>query len=615
MPSTPVYNGVRAKQLNQINRHDGEACVAYSAPDFFIKDESAFAPKRSGNQAQFFTTGEDYFKDLADAIGQAERCIFITGWQVNYDVLLDGQRTLWQCLYQALTSKPQLRVYVMPWLSPSSSVGTYDIETMLAVFQLNAGLDGGPRAFCTPAIQRSDMNGLGAAFSHHQKSVVIDNRLGYVGGIDLAYGRRDDNNFSLDPTDRQGNDAYNPGVPKLGWMEMDKHVSRTGLIMAALFDLSKPAIPGPLPMPSRAEIGNSINYILDFFKGPPLPLFEAIQQRGERLGDALEQGRRKIAELKYAIMERSIRTIAELIEQTLDDEAVDPRLKERLREWLSILNQTTGNLSEALRIQSTHLIHMWLAETEVGRVFAMLSNASFDSVPASVIHQVNELSTSVMWSLYGILQAQARSNQAPFPYLLEYPQPVASSDNSCLGADQPRMPWQDVHCSIKGPSVYDLSRNFIDRWNGQQAYLANSPPPQDTAVGIRVLEAIMTWLNRLIRSVHLHHFLDARSIISINWRQPTPVWINTPQAIPHYPERRSGGVSVQVLRSAGTAMLRQEQVGRSQAGVQLPALQGLRATASRPIAKAPCCRPFPALSILFMSRISSFKVSLGRKVS
>jgi phospholipase D1/2 len=265
---------------------------------------------------------------------------------------------------------------------------------------------------------------------------------------------------------------------------------------------------------------------------------------------------------------------ADLIEQTLDDEVMDLRLKRRLRDWLTTLRQTTGNLSEALRIQSIHLIHIWLAETEIGRVFAMLSNASFDSVPASVVHQVSELSTSVMWYLYGLLQAQARGNQAPFPYLSDIPQPVSSSDNSCLAPDQPRMPWQDVHSRIEGPSVYDLSRNFIDRWNGQQAYLANSPPPQNTQVGRRVLEAIMTWLNRLIRTARLQHFLDASSIIRINWRQPTPVWINTPQAVPNYPARRPGGVSVQVLRSAGAAMLRQEQVGRSTAGVRLPALQG-----------------------------------------
>jgi hypothetical protein len=68
---------------------------------------------------------------------------------------------------------PTLKVFVMPWLSPAASVGTHDFETMLAVFQLNAGL-GGARAFSTPAIQQSDMKGLGSTFSHHQKCVVID---------------------------------------------------------------------------------------------------------------------------------------------------------------------------------------------------------------------------------------------------------------------------------------------------------------------------------------------------------------------------------------------------------------------------------------------------------
>lgn len=84
------YNGVREKELNQINTQEGKACVACSAPDFFLDGQNLFAPKRAGNSVRFFTTGEDYFKDVATAIDQASNSIFITGWQVNYDVLLDG---------------------------------------------------------------------------------------------------------------------------------------------------------------------------------------------------------------------------------------------------------------------------------------------------------------------------------------------------------------------------------------------------------------------------------------------------------------------------------------------------------------------------------------------
>lgn len=574
MSASTAYNGVRAKQVNQVNQQNGEAHAAYSAPDFFINDDSVFAAKRTGNQVHFFTTGEGYFKDLATEIDKAERCIFITGWQVNYDVLLDGTRTLWQCLHQALTGKPQLQVYVMPWLSPGSSVGTYDIETMLAIFQLNAGLEGGPRAFCTPAIQQSDMKGLGATFSHHQKSVVIDNSLGYVGGIDLAYGRRDENNFSLASSGRLGNDAYNPGLPKLGWMALDEHVSRTGLIMAALFDLSKPALGGPVPMPSRAQVGNSINHVLDFFRGPPVPLMQSIQQGMERFGGTLERGRRAAAELKYRLLERSIRATAELIALLVDDWSGSPELKERLQHWLAELQRTPGNLTGALRIKSIYLINLWMSETDIGQVFRLLSGASFDTLPVDLVSRVNELGSAVLWHLYGLLQEQASSNQAPFPYLLEHAQPLSSPDNSCLAPDQPRMPWQDVHCSILGPSVYDLSRNFIDRWNGQQAYLANTPAAQDTAVVKAALEAVMTWLNLLVRKARLHHFLNTDALIHLELKQPSPVWLADPQLLPGYPQSIPGGVSVQVLRSAGERMLSQERVGRRQAAVDLPALPG-----------------------------------------
>lgn len=34
-------------------------------------------------------------------------------------------------------------------------------------------------------------------WSHHEKSVVIDQKSGYLGGIDLCYGRFDNENYAL----------------------------------------------------------------------------------------------------------------------------------------------------------------------------------------------------------------------------------------------------------------------------------------------------------------------------------------------------------------------------------------------------------------------------------
>jgi phospholipase D1/2 len=586
MATNTAYNGVRAKEINQINTQGGKPLAAFSAPDFFIKDDNPFAPKRAGNQIRFFTTGDAYFRDVAAAIYQANHSVFITGWQINYDILLDGKRTLWQCLHQALKAKPALKVYVMPWLSPSGALGTYDFETMLAIFQLNAGLQGGPRAFCTPAIQQSDMRGLGVAFSHHQKSVVIDNRIGYVGGIDLAYGRRDDNSFNLDASNRQGNDAYNPGLPKLGWMELEEHVSSMGLMLSTLFDLSRPlasasvksetlGIDWKIPLtPSRAQTMNGGAFIADIFRSPAMPALQwlgrAANSAKEVVGDITW-----LSDTKRKAMETAIRSIAQLMESSLENTPMAQQLRQRILLWLRELKAAGQNLGESLRLKSIELISQWMSQTQLGQMLTILSGKTFADLPASLMNGTSELANSTLWLIHGLLQERSGTHLAPFPYLHQDPQPLASPDNARLAEDQPRMPWQDVHCRIEGPSVYDISRNFIDRWNGQQAHLADTPPLGETQAVRLMLETVMHWLNMLVKAAGLESYIDTSTPLKLEIAKPNPVWIKSPSQLPQPPATLQGGVSVQVLRSASARMVQQERQGRQHAGVELPVPSGI----------------------------------------
>src|SRR5690606_5994597 len=106
------------------------------------------------------------------------------------------------------------------------------------------------------------------------------------------------------------------------------------------------------------------------------------------------------------------------------------------------------------------LISQWMSETELGQVLTVLSGKSFDDIPGAYRERTNELASSMLWFIYHLLQERSGQHLEPYAYLHEEPQPLASPDNGRLAEDQPRMPWQDVHCRIEGPSVYDVARNF-----------------------------------------------------------------------------------------------------------------------------------------------------------
>ncbi|QXH44620.1 phospholipase [Pseudomonas xanthosomatis] len=576
----PPYNGVRHKEVTQIISADGRPLKAVSAPDFFIRGANTFAPVRSGNRVRFFTSGKAYYQDLAEAIDQAQASIFITGWQVNHDVLLDGKRSLWQCLRAALKSKPALKVYVLPWLSPMPSLGTHDFETMLAVFHLNVGL-GRARAFCLPAIQQSDMKGLGAVFSHHQKSVVVDNQVGYVGGIDLAYGRCDDHRFSLDASARRGRDAYNPCIPHLGWMDMDKHVSRAGLLLATVFDLSQ-RVPVPLGTSGLAvrvradRLLNAHAWVRDLIESPAHPAIAWLVKAGSSFKELIGTITHPLEAGKQYLTDAAIRQVAALIRHNWQRLPLAEPLKSQAEAWLQQVEAAQGDLSIALRLQSHLLINQWLANTDLGRMVALVCDKGFDAMPADKamwLSGIGEAASALLMHLYTLLQQRVAGHQEPYRYLAHDPQPLGSPDHRTLAADQPRMPWQDVHSRIEGPSVYDLSRNFIDRWNGQQAYLAQTPTLYKTDAVI----ALMEWLNRLARDAGMPYHLDLAGHLQLDLPAPEPVWIDQPEQLPTPPAIAHGQVQVQVLRSASAAMAAQEAKGRSLAKVHLPLPPGIRA--------------------------------------
>lgn len=505
------------KHISQLVSRDGKAiAAATSAPGCFISDGvpvekhpglswgSVFSEPSHGNKVDFYVTGEEYFNAVAAAIAGARKSIYIAGWQVNFDVELAGGKTLFQCLEKAIDSNPALRVYVMPWLSPKVGVDTGDFETMLAVFQLNAGLPPPARAFALPAIAQSDMSGgLGIGFSHHQKLVVIDEQRAFVGGIDLAYGRRDDGRFSLAAEGRTGSELYNPCIPPihtLSKVEQTKYLTRAELFCACF----------------HGRVGGTGTFITS---APAKPLAMAQDAIGS-VGDTLARTHKVVSDWWATgdLMPEFVRKLQDVPVDAAQDAArwayrcLDQELNGKL-EWL----RETGGAHAA---------------NAPAVLLAWLNNASLDQLPAGLWKGSVELIEAFTIATLTHLSNLADTSKGRYTNLKTLGKVVPASGKT-ISSGQPRMPWHDVHSSISGPAVSDLARNFVQRWNGIACRYERSHAA----------------VSRDVSALFAVFGLKPSARIRIP-RLPAPP--------PRTAQPRPGKSWVQVLRSAPVAMLRDE---------------------------------------------------------
>lgn len=185
-----------------------------------------FAEYTEGNAVQAFLGGKAYFTALLTAFKQAQKCIYITGWQVNWDAQLAEGVRLVDALLEAVQASPELQVYIMPWNNPSQ-VETYSAATERVFAAMNCHLK--RKAFY---VQRAGSKS-GMMFSHHQKCVIVDEEVAFVGGIDLAYGRYDEHYGLLANADgRQGMNMYNSCIAPVSrqnsYNPMEEYVIPTG---------------------------------------------------------------------------------------------------------------------------------------------------------------------------------------------------------------------------------------------------------------------------------------------------------------------------------------------------------------------------------------------------
>ncbi|KAA8587084.1 hypothetical protein FQN60_000920 [Etheostoma spectabile] len=151
-----------------------------------------FAPPRENTLTKWYVNGGGYFADLADSLEQAREEIFITDWWLSPEVFLKRPATdnYWR-LDEILRRKAEqgVKVCVLLYKEVELALGINSEHSKRTLMNMHPNIK---------VMRHPDhVSSVVLLWAHHEKMVAIDQTVAFVGGIDLAFGRWDTNQYRL----------------------------------------------------------------------------------------------------------------------------------------------------------------------------------------------------------------------------------------------------------------------------------------------------------------------------------------------------------------------------------------------------------------------------------
>ncbi|PWA53084.1 phospholipase D P2 [Artemisia annua] len=174
---------------------------------------SSFAPQRGltddGSQAQWFVDGEVGFEAIALAIANAKSEIYVTGWWLCPELYLKrpfraNASSRLDALFEA-KAKEGVKIYILLYKEVSIALkinSSYSQKRLLKIHE-NVKVMRYPDHFAAGIY----------LWSHHEKIVLVDHQICFLGGLDLCFGRYDTIEHKVGdnpPFMWPGKDYYNP---------------------------------------------------------------------------------------------------------------------------------------------------------------------------------------------------------------------------------------------------------------------------------------------------------------------------------------------------------------------------------------------------------------------
>uniref|UniRef100_U3BVW0 Phospholipase n=1 Tax=Callithrix jacchus TaxID=9483 RepID=U3BVW0_CALJA len=161
----------------------------------FLKDHrfGSYAAIQENTSAKWYVNAKGYFEDVANAMEEANEEIFITDWWLSPEIFLkrpvvEGNRWRLDCILKR-KAQQGVRIFIMLYKEVELALGINSEYTKRTLMRLHPNI----KVMRHPDHVSSTVY----LWAHHEKLVIIDQSLAFVGGIDLAYGRWDDDEHRL----------------------------------------------------------------------------------------------------------------------------------------------------------------------------------------------------------------------------------------------------------------------------------------------------------------------------------------------------------------------------------------------------------------------------------
>jgi phospholipase D1/2 len=182
-----ISNGIRELHLRTNNEKDSQRWLKWLEPltpaSHSYPCNSSF-PIRKNMVFDYFIDGHAYFNAVADAIQRAKYEIFLAGWWIAHELLLqksplDENTRLHRLL--KVKAEQNVRIYVLAYKEVSMVFYNNSLRTKHMLKGLH------PNIF---VLRHPDHKQV-LKWAHHEKIVVVDRYTAFLGGIDLCFGRDD----------------------------------------------------------------------------------------------------------------------------------------------------------------------------------------------------------------------------------------------------------------------------------------------------------------------------------------------------------------------------------------------------------------------------------------